>query len=115
MEGRYTVPYTVYGYMPIYEIGSKANVNIPQLVLNVFFAAIVGALAANLSKRAAYWTGGCLAVVRLALLVWVGWSAFQKQMKEKAEYEESVAARSTRHLSYTPAALQPCCPATLQA
>jgi hypothetical protein len=33
------------GYLPIYEIGSKEVVNVLQLMLNVFFTALVGPLA----------------------------------------------------------------------
>jgi hypothetical protein len=52
------------------------------------FAALVGALAANMSKRAAYWMGGCIAVI---LLAWLGLAVFQDQMKAKAQYEERSA------------------------
>lgn len=55
-----------HGYLPIYEIGGKADVNVAQLVLNVSFAALAGALAANLSRRAVYLIAACLGVASIA-------------------------------------------------
>jgi hypothetical protein len=55
-----------HGYLPIYEIGGKADVNVAQLVLNVSFAALAGALAANLPRRAVYLIAACLSVAAIA-------------------------------------------------
>jgi hypothetical protein len=79
------------GYLPIYEIGGRADVNVAQLVLNVSFAALIGALASNLSRRAVarmLWAAGPVAVV---LAIWAGFLVFQEQMKAHAESEESTA------------------------
>jgi len=54
------------GYLPIYEIGGKADVNVAQLVLNVSFAALAGALAANLPRRAVYLIAACFSVAAIA-------------------------------------------------
>lgn len=51
--------------MPIYKIGGRENVNVAQLVLNISFAALAGALAFNLSRRAALWT---VAIVSIAFV-----------------------------------------------
>jgi hypothetical protein len=40
-----------------------ADINVPQLVLNVVFAALLGAVCANMSRRAWRWAGGCAALV----------------------------------------------------
>ena len=76
------------GYMPIYEIGGRENVNVAQLVLNILFAALAGALASNLSRRAALWALGGLAVVVAA---WFGLPAYHEQMEASAKREERSA------------------------
>ncbi len=85
------------GYLPIYEIGARADVNVAQLVLNVLFAALVGALASNLSRRAVLPVLWTTAAVALVLGAWLGVSAFQSQMKSKAEGEESTAYWAINH------------------
>jgi hypothetical protein len=78
------------GYLPIYKIGGVADVNVPQLVLNVSFAVLLGALASNLSRRArrvALWT---VAIATAVLLASWAFNAFQEEMKQDAEREERV-------------------------
>jgi hypothetical protein len=76
------------GYMPIYEIGGRENVNVAQLVLNISFAALAGVLVSNLSRRAALWVIGGLAI---AVTAWFGLPAYDEQMKAGAETEERLA------------------------
>jgi hypothetical protein len=79
------------GYLPIYEIGARADVNVAQLLLNVSFAALIGALVSNLSRRG--WRRLFWIVASGALLIaaWFGFVAFQDRMKSGAENEEAIA------------------------
>jgi hypothetical protein len=78
------------GYEPIFN-AAKYRINVAQLVLNVSFAALVGALASNFSGRAWRALSWIAASVALALTAWIAFSTFQQQMKTKAEREESAA------------------------
>jgi hypothetical protein len=79
------------GYLPIYEIGARADVNVAQLLLNVSFAALIGALASNLSRRGWRRLFWIVATVALLIAAWFGLVAFQDRMKSGAENEEAIA------------------------
>src|SRR5262245_9189301 len=84
------VPCMGHGYEPIFN-AAKYRINVAQLILNVSFATLVGALASNFSRRAwraLSWTAGSVALV---LTAWLGFSTFQQQMKAGAEREERIA------------------------
>ena len=76
------------GYLPIYEIGGKANVNVAQLVLNISFAALAGALVSNLSRRAAIWMA---TIVGLAVAALFGLGVYHEQLRNAAEREKRLA------------------------
>jgi hypothetical protein len=82
------------GYLPIYEIGGRADVNVAQLLLNVSFAALVGALASNLSRRAVLELLGAAGILAAGVGLWGEFRVFQEQMKAGAEREETLATVS---------------------
>jgi hypothetical protein len=79
------------GYLPIYEIGARADVNVAQLILNVSFAALIGALAFNLSRRVLLPMLLAVAAVAVVLGIWGEFSVFQEHVKAGAEREEASA------------------------
>lgn len=62
-----------------------------QLLVNVVFAAIIGALAANLSRRIVLWAARIVVVIAIILAASLGFDAFQYQMKTGAEREAGIA------------------------
>ena len=48
-----------------------ADINVPQLVLNVLFATLLGAICANMSKRTWRWAGGFAALAAVAVGVFI--------------------------------------------
>lgn len=84
------------GYRWIFD-RSDTSIAFFQLLLNVGFAALVGALIANFSRRVMLWTARIVAIATVALACLVGFSAFQQQMKAGAEREETTACSEVRN------------------
>jgi hypothetical protein len=63
------VPRLHHGYGAPYRLifDTPESINIPQLVLNVLFAAVLCALAANLSRRGVYLVAACLGIAAVAV------------------------------------------------
>jgi hypothetical protein len=76
------------GYLPIYDIAGRESVNVPQLTLNISFAALAAAIAFNLSRRFIIWT---VAIIGLGIVARVGLPAYQEEMRRAAEREETIA------------------------
>jgi hypothetical protein len=84
------VPSPRSGYRLIFDT-SDTSIAFFQLLLNVAFAAVAGAIVANLSRRAVLWTAGMVAIMVLVVGGWFGFSVFHRQMVTRAEGEEQVA------------------------
>jgi hypothetical protein len=84
------VPSPRSGYRLIFDT-SDTSVAFFQLLLNVTFAAVAGAIVANLSRRAVLGTVRIVAIIVLVLVGWAGFSVFRGQMEAKAESEEQAA------------------------
>ena len=79
------------GYRWIFD-RSDTSIAFFQLLLNVGFAALVGALASNLTRRVVLpllWAAASVAVV---WGIWGGFVVFQEQMRTGAEREETLAS-----------------------
>lgn len=50
-------------YKPFFEVRRDADLDTPQLLLNVAFACLAGAVVVNLSKRNLYWAAGFVVLV----------------------------------------------------
>jgi hypothetical protein len=84
------VPMPKHGYRLIFDL-SDTSIAFFQLLGNVGLAALVGALAANFSRRTLLWTAWIVAIAAVAVVGLLGFSAFQRQMKAGAEREEALA------------------------
>ena len=62
-------------YLPFYAMPPDSQINIAQLVVNVTFAALIGVVVANMSKRQLLWTAGVLAIAAAATLMVVAGQA----------------------------------------
>jgi hypothetical protein len=78
------------GYRFIFD-NSNTSVAFFQLLANVAVAALLGAIIANLSRRAVWWTARILVIMAIALAAWAGFLAFQEQMRTGAEKEGVIA------------------------
>src|SRR6516165_404774 len=81
------VPCIHQGYEPIFN-AAEYRINVAQLVLNISFAALVGALAFNLSRRALCWSAASAILIVTALF---GLPAYHEQMRSGAVTEEGLA------------------------
>jgi hypothetical protein len=79
------------GYRLIFD-RSDTSIAFFQLLLNVGFAALVGALIANFSRRVLLWAARIVGIAAVGLACLVGFSAFQQEMKAGAEREETLAS-----------------------
>src|SRR5207237_9981184 len=71
-------------YLPFYAMPPDSQINIAQLVVNVTFAALIGVVVANMSKRQLLWTAGVLAIAAAAtLMVVAGEGAVVRALKGK--------------------------------
>lgn len=77
------------GYFPIIE--TDTEINISHLVLNVTFAALAGALVANMSKRVGLWTGGSVAFLAAAGFTYHAWEKEAFEACYRAERDERYA------------------------
>ena len=84
------VPCVRHRYEPIFK-AADYEINVAQLLLNVSFAALVGALASNLSRRAWRTLGWISGALALLVAVWLGFTAFQQEMETDATREEGLA------------------------
>jgi hypothetical protein len=80
------VPSPDHGYRLIFDT-SDTSIAFFQLLINVGFAALAGAIVANLSKRALYVIGVCLAVVAVG----VGVLALKENAADRAGSDEKFA------------------------
>jgi len=62
-------------YLPFYAMPPDSQINIAQLVVNVTFAALIGVVVANMSKRQLLWTAAVLAIAAAATLMVVAGQA----------------------------------------
>jgi len=96
MLGLLFIPYRRgYGYLPIFngftnESITNVDINLPQLVVNVAFAALVGALVANLSKRGICILTICLAFTGIGIGVWM-FSKIRAGAPDRARHDEAYA------------------------
>jgi len=81
------VPCIHQGYEPVFN-AAEYRINVAQLVLNISFAALVGALAFNLSRRALCWSAASAILIVTALF---GLPAYHEQMRSGAVTEEGLA------------------------
>jgi len=71
-------------YLPFYAMPPDSQINIAQLVVNVTFAALIGVVVANMSKRQLLWTAGVLAIAAAAtLMVVTGQAAIVRALSDQ--------------------------------
>ena len=71
-------------YLPFYAMPPDSQINIAQLVVNVTFAALIGVVVANMSKRQLLWTAGVLAIAAAAtLMVVAGQAAIVRALSDQ--------------------------------
>ena len=89
--GRTLAERRIYGHYQLLISAAGNNINTPQLVLSVVFAAVLCAVCANMSKRVALWTGGSVALVAAAGVIYCIWDWHARQACYRAETDEAFA------------------------
>lgn len=83
-------------YLPIFWLEDNTEINVAQLLLNVAFAALAGAIVANMSKRALYAMGIGIVVVAAGVVVIAFLNAWQQERQsaiQRAQSDEAYAAQ----------------------
>ena len=89
--GRTLAERRIYGHYQLLISAAGNNINTPQLLVNVAFLALLGALCANMSKRVALWTGGSAALVTAAWFTYDAWDKNAREACYRADWDEKYA------------------------
>lgn len=90
------------GYELLIAQSGGADINAPQLVLNVVFAALLGAVCANMSRRAWRWAGGCAALVAVVGGI-IALSEVRSAAIARAQSDEEYAAGLQKEAAFAEA------------